>query len=111
MKKRLLSILLGLIVEAVSEMPLDEFAKKYVFDPLEMYNTGFNRISENMNVDFSKYAATEKRSDEIVDEVLRGKVHDEKAYIMGGVAGHAGLFSCVEDISHFIEMIFRSFLN
>ena len=98
-------ILLGLIVEAVSEMPLDEFAKKYVFDPLEMYNTGFNRISENMNVDFSKYAATEKRSDEIVDEVLRGKVHDEKAYIMGGVAGHAGLFSCVEDISHFIEMI------
>ena len=62
-------------------------------------------LSEKMDVDFSKYAATELRSDEIVNEVLRGKVHDEKAYIMGGVAGHAGLFSCVEDISHFIEMI------
>ena len=98
-------ILLGLIVENISGMPLDEFAKKYVFDPLEMYHTGFNRISDQMDVDFTKYAATEHRSDEIVDEILRGKVHDEKAYIMGGVAGHAGLFSCVDDISHFIEMV------
>lgn len=98
-------ILLGLIVEKVSGMALDEFAKKFVFDPLEMFNTGFNRIKPDMDVDIMKYAPTEKRSDEIVNEILRGKVHDEKAYIMGGVAGHAGLFSCVEDISHYIEMI------
>lgn len=102
-------ILLGMVVEKVSGMPLDEFAKKYVFDPLEMYHTGFNRFvvgtKQDANIDYSKYAPTEKRSDEIVNEILRGKVHDEKAYIMGGVAGHAGLFSCVADISHFITMI------
>ena len=92
-------ILLGLIVEAVSGKPLDVFARKNIFDPLMMYNTGFNPQNEEL------CAPTEERRDEIYNGYLRGKVHDEKAYILGGVAGHAGLFSTVGDISKFIEMI------
>ncbi len=98
-------ILLGLIVEKVSGMGLDEFSRKYVFDPLEMYNTGFHKFNLDPNFDNTKYAATEIRNDSVVNELLRGKVHDEKAYIMGGVSGHAGLFSTSYDINHFIKMI------
>ncbi len=95
-------ILLGEIVAQVSGMPLDEFAKKYIFDPLEMTSTGYNPS------DINRCAPTEVRKDEVVDGLLRGKVHDEKAYILGGVAGHAGLFSCVSDLSHFIQMILNN---
>lgn len=92
-------ILLGLIVEKISKMNLSDFAKKYIFDPLEMTSTGYNPL------DVVRCAPTEKRNDEIVKGIVRGKVHDEMAYILGGVAGHAGLFSSVKDLSHFIKMI------
>ena len=87
---------LGLLVEKVSGMGLDEFAKKYIFDPLEMYDTGYNpKFSDRI-------APTELRDNGKVD---LGYVHDEMAHNFGGVAGHAGLFSTVKDISHFIQMI------
>lgn len=92
-------ILLGLVVENISKMKLEDFAKEYIFDPLEMYDTSYNPS------DIFRCAPTEKREDEVVNTILRGKVHDEMAYILGGVAGHAGLFSCVKDLSHFIKMI------
>ena len=90
-------ILLGMVVEAVSGMTIDAFTKKYIFDPLEMVDTGYNPK------DVKRCAPTEDRGD-FID---RGYVHDEKAHCLGGVAGHAGLFSTVTDISHFLEM----FLN
>ena len=92
-------ILLGFIIEEISGMKLDEFAKKYVFDPLEMYDTGYNPK------DPSRCAPTEERNDDIVKGIVCGKVHDEMAYILGGVAGHAGLFSTCKDMTHFIEMV------
>ncbi|HKM29593.1 MAG TPA: serine hydrolase [Bacilli bacterium] len=92
-------IILGLVVEAISGMGLDEFARINIFEPLEMTSTGYNPT------DTIRCAPTEERKDDIYNGVLRGKVHDEKAYIMGGVAGHAGLFSCVKDLNHFIKMI------
>lgn len=88
-------IVLGLIVEKVSGMPLDKFSKQNIFDPLEMYDTGYNPT------DVKRCAPTEDRG-EYID---RGYVHDEVAHIMGGVAGHAGLFSTIKDVSHFLEMI------
>lgn len=88
-------IVLGLIVEKISGMTLDKFSKQYIFDPLEMYDTGYNPT------DISRCAPTEDRG-EYID---RGYVHDEVAHIMGGVAGHAGLFSTITDINHFLEMI------
>lgn len=92
-------ILLGLLVESVSGKTLDNFAKEYIFNPLEMTSTTYNPT------DFLRCAPTEERNDEVVKGMLRGKVHDEKAYILGGVAGHAGVFSCVKDVKNFLEML------
>lgn len=88
-------ILLGWIIEAISKMPLDVFAKKYVFEPLDMVDSCFNPV------DIKRCAPTEDRGP-FID---RGYVHDEKAHMLNGVAGHAGLFSTVKDVSHFMKMI------
>lgn len=92
-------IMLGEIVEKVSGMPLNEFAEKYIFKPLDMNDTGYNPK------DINRCAPTEERHDVILDGIVQGKVHDETSYLMGGVAGHAGLFSTVLDVSHFVQMI------
>lgn len=92
-------IILGKIIERVSGMTLAEFAKKEIFDPLEMKDTCYNPK------DIIRCAPTEIRKDKVFDGVLRGRVHDETAYALGGISGNAGVFSTVKDISHFIEMI------
>ena len=95
-------VLLGLIVERVSNMSLDEFANEYIFSKLDMIDTKYIRVNENNEIDIKRYAPTEIRENGKID---RGYVHDEMAYNMNGVAGHAGLFSTVKDLSNFIEMI------
>jgi CubicO group peptidase (beta-lactamase class C family) len=92
-------ILLGMVVEAVANMPLNEFAKMYIFDPLGMKDTTYNPV------DKERCAPTELRQDDIYQGYVRGHVHDEKSYILGGVAGHAGVFSTVNDLQHFMQMI------
>lgn len=92
-------VLLGLIVEKISGMGLDEFATENLFKPLEMVDSGYNPK------DTSRCATTEYR--EHLKAYDRGYVHDEMAHNLGGVAGHAGFFSTVSDLSNFIEM----FLN
>ena len=92
-------ILLGMVVESISKMPLNEFARLNIFEPLEMINTGYNPKNK------AQCAPTELRQDDIYQGYVRGHVHDEKSYILGGVAGHAGVFSTVLDLSHFMQMI------
>ena len=92
-------IMLGEIVETITGKSLDEYAKEVVFDPLEMYDTGYKPI------DKLRCAPTEDRNDETYRGIVRGDVHDETAYACGGVAGHAGVFSTVKDLEHFIRMI------
>lgn len=88
-------VLLGMIVESVSGKTLDEFAKENIFDVLDMKDSCYNPNDE------LRCAPTEDRG----GYIDRGYVHDEMCHNMGGVAGHAGLFSTVKDISNFIEMI------
>jgi CubicO group peptidase (beta-lactamase class C family) len=92
-------ILLGFIVEQCSGMSLNSFVKKYIFDPLEMKDSCYNPV------DIERVAPTEERNDLVYQGMLRARVHDEKAYILGGVAGHAGMFSTIHDSSHIIQMI------
>jgi len=85
-------LLLGDIVKRVSGVPLNEFAKKHVFDPLGMKDTLFVP-PESLR---PRIAPTEH---------LRGVVHDPTARRMGGVAGHAGLFSTASDLAIFCRML------
>jgi len=99
--------LLGDIVKRVSGLPLDQFAKKHVFDPLGMKDTGFLPAASLR----PRIAPTEKCTPygwpcEGPDaQWLRGVVHDPTARRMGGVAGHAGLFSTAADLAIFARML------
>jgi uncharacterized protein YbbC (DUF1343 family)/CubicO group peptidase (beta-lactamase class C family) len=90
-------ILLGEIVERVSGMPLDAFAERNIFRPAGMRNTRFNPPKAWC----PRCAAEEKRG----DAWMRGQVHDPRAYALGGVAGHAGLFSTADDLARYCRMI------
>ncbi len=89
-------ILLGFIIEKLYDKALDELAKELIFDPLEMKDTMYNPI------DKSKCVPMELTSDR---GLVCGTVHDEKADFLNGVAGHAGVFSTVSDMLHFLNMI------
>lgn len=90
---------LGMVVEAVSGQRLDEFLADYVFHPLGMYNTFFRPA------DSVKYRVAPTEIAPPRGYPLQGEVHDENAFAMGGVAGHAGLFSTAEDLSVFAQMM------
>lgn len=91
--------LLGFIAEAVSGESLDALLQRSVFRKLEMVDTRF-RLS---NADVARTAPTEIAPPR--GYPLRGEVHDENAYALGGVAGHAGLFSTAADLSVFAQML------
>jgi CubicO group peptidase (beta-lactamase class C family) len=90
-------IVLGKLVERVAKKPLDEFARDAIFRPLGMRETGY-RPNESLR---SRAAPTEKRD----GEWMRGVVHDPRAFALGGVAGHAGLFSTAADVAVFAQAI------
>ncbi len=94
-------ILLGLIIEKLTKKTLDVFAKKVIFDPLGMAHSSYHP-------DPSMCAPTEFRDDDVYKGLLQGRVHDEKAFALGGIAGHAGLFSTPNDISLFILSILNN---
>ena len=92
-------ILMGEIVQRISGLPLDLFLQNEVFGPLGMKDTGF-RPSKAL---LPRIAPTEQ--DDIFRHMLvRGVVHDENAYVMGGVAGHAGLFSTAQDLATLAQL-------
>jgi uncharacterized protein YbbC (DUF1343 family)/CubicO group peptidase (beta-lactamase class C family) len=105
---------LGEIVRKVSGQTLDPFAADRIFRPLGMNDTRFGfRLRQSLRdwqpreskpgaePDISRYAPTEQRE----GRWMRGEVHDPRAYAVGGVAGHAGLFSTADDLAKFCEMI------
>jgi uncharacterized protein YbbC (DUF1343 family)/CubicO group peptidase (beta-lactamase class C family) len=87
---------LGFLVEKVSGMPLNEFAARNVFVPLGMEHTRF------LPPDNWKPMIAPTQFDE-QNHMLRGVVHDPTARRMGGVAGHAGLFSTADDLALFAQ--------
>jgi uncharacterized protein YbbC (DUF1343 family) len=105
-------VALGEVVRRVSGLALDQFARKNIFMPLGMRDTGFRPKAS------SRIAPTEKRRGQLsylgdspnnagpdADMWLRGQVHDPTSYRMNGVAGHAGLFSTAADLSTYCQMI------
>ena len=89
-------ILLGFIVEKIYGEALDKLADKYIFKPLDMKDTCY------CPKDINKCVPTELTDNR---GLVCGTVHDEKAAFLNGVAGHAGVFSSIFDLSNYVEMI------
>jgi len=92
-------IVLGEIVQRVSALGLNQYAEAFVFSPLGMTSTRYLPPQSW----FLRIAPTEK--DERSGLMLRGVVHDPTARQMGGVAGHAGVFSTADDTAKFAQAL------
>lgn len=90
-------ILLGEIINQVTGKAVNEFAKEEIYDKLGMSETGYLPPAKLR----ARAATTEKRD----GEWLTGVVHDPRAAMMGGVAGHAGLFSTAHDLARYAQMM------
>lgn len=91
-------IVLQRILEYVGKAPLDELAKKYVFEPLDMKTACYNPAT----ADTMPVVATECYPHS--GEWATGHVHDENAYFLGGVSGNAGVFATLDDMICFAGM-------
>ncbi len=117
-------IVLAELVKRVSGKPVDEFALENIFRPLGMKDTGYKPAADLK----PRIAPTEKRGAKVKVESagektsgkesqekdgsegsdgkwMRGEVHDPRAFLLGGVAGHAGLFSTADDLAIYCQMI------
>jgi len=92
-------ILLGFILETISGLSLDRLSKNEIFEPLKMSETTFKPAG------LLKAKAVATENCPWRGRVLVGEVHDENAYALGGVAGHAGLFSTAYDLAVFSQMM------
>jgi CubicO group peptidase (beta-lactamase class C family) len=90
-------IVLGELIKRLSGEAVDVFSRKHIFAPLGMRETMFRPDKALAE----RAATTEKRR----DHWMRGEVHDPRAYLLDGVAGHAGLFSTADDLAVFAQMI------
>jgi CubicO group peptidase (beta-lactamase class C family) len=95
-------ILLGGILERVASERLDVFCEREIFRPLAMRSTCFNPSREL----WERIAPTEQ-DDSFRKRLIHGEVQDENAWVMGGVAGHAGLFGTAGDLASFAQMMLR----
>ncbi|CAN5279110.1 serine hydrolase domain-containing protein [soil metagenome] len=105
-------IVLAAIIQRLSGLPIDALAEREIFKPLGLQDTCFNPAKEiqrriaasEIGNQFEKQACVELgydvqiRSDAFRSGVIWGEAHDGNAYFMGGVAGHAGLFSTAEEV-------------
>jgi uncharacterized protein YbbC (DUF1343 family)/CubicO group peptidase (beta-lactamase class C family) len=88
---------LGEVVQRVSRMPLQEFVRREIYEPLKMIDTGYMPSASKLG----RIAPTEV----VAGKAYRGTVHDPTSRAMGGVAGHAGLFTTAADLARYARML------
>ena len=93
-------ILMALIIEKITGMGFDEYTRQSIFEPLEMYDTGFRGTGIS-----SPDVVPTELDDYFRMRLIQGEVHDENAWVLGGTAGHAGLFSTATDLAKFAYML------
>jgi Beta-lactamase class C and other penicillin binding proteins len=93
-------MLLGSLVEKLTNCSLDVFTKENIYKPLKMNRTGFNPHEDLQSIAATEWLPEEKR-------YQWGKVHDENALYLGGVSGHAGLFSNLPDLKIYVQMLMK----
>jgi CubicO group peptidase (beta-lactamase class C family) len=100
-------IILGVALERVAREPLDTFCRREIFGPLAMSNTTFNpprelRAKIPPTADEREGDASPAKPRSTFRKcIIQGEVQDENAFVLGGAAGHAGLFSTAEDVARF----------
>ena len=97
-------IVLGELIAAVSRTPLERFAEERIFAPLGLEHAGYRPLPEDgapPDAEARSIAATENCPWR--GRILWGEVHDPNAWVMGGVAGHAGLFAPADDVMRFAQ--------
>ncbi|NNE99978.1 MAG: beta-lactamase family protein [Pyrinomonadaceae bacterium] len=117
-------LLLGFLAEKISGLPLDDLARKEIFEPLDLKETFFNpppiirsRIAASekgnnyekqtcIELGYLKQPISEEASGKFRADLIWGEVHDNNCYFLYGVAGHAGLFSSAPEVL----MIAKQFL-
>jgi CubicO group peptidase (beta-lactamase class C family) len=92
-------LVLGRVVELVSGQSLEVFCRKQLWEPLGMKDTAY-KLTEDQK---RRSAGTGRRQ----ERMLQGEVHDPRAAFLGGIAGHAGLFSTASDLARFSRMLLR----
>jgi CubicO group peptidase (beta-lactamase class C family) len=92
-------ILLGEMIEGIAERPLDTLAEDWIFGPLGMVDTLYRPTQSLLH----RIAPTELEPWR--GRVVRGEVHDENCFFVGGVTGHAGLFGTASDLAIFGQMM------
>ncbi len=90
-------LVLGELVERISGRPLNKYAQSTIFEPLGMSETMF-LPNESLR---SRAAVTQQRD----GNWMQGEVHDPRSFELGGVAGHAGLFSTASDLAKYAQMM------
>ncbi|MBC8257213.1 MAG: serine hydrolase [Candidatus Marinimicrobia bacterium] len=93
-------ILLSSIIEKVSGRTLDRLVQSWFFNPIEMKSTRYLPP-----MDWKLRIAPTELDTLYRNRLIHGEVHDENTYLMGGVSGHAGLFSTAEDIARYAQML------
>lgn len=89
------------IIHELSGIPLDQYAYQSFYEPLGLRRTGYNPL---YRIDQTEIAPSEK-DDYFRDQVVQGTVHDMAAAMLGGVSGHAGLFTNAYELSVIMQML------
>ncbi len=93
-------ITLALLIEKITGEPFDQWCTQNIFEPLGMTSTTFRGTGET-----DPDIVPTEVDDYFRNRLIQGEVHDETAWSLGGVAGHAGLFSTAMDLSQFARMM------
>lgn len=93
-------IVLGKLIERLTGQDVHQFSQQHIFRPLGMRETGYLPNASRR----ARAEVTEQRD----GRWLQGEVHDPRAAALGGIAGHAGLFSTAQDLARFAQMMLRN---
>ncbi len=96
-------IILGVVLERLADESLDAFCQREIFGPLGMANTTFNPTRALKD---SIPPTADDRT--FRHRIIQGEVQDENASVLGGIAGHAGLFSAAEDLAIFAHAMLNA---
>jgi len=103
-------MILKLVVESVSGMRFDRFVFQEIYKPLglkKMFFVDLNTSKDAASIPYIKFAATERCPWRNI--ILEGEVHDDNAYVSGGIAGHSGLFGTASDVNGLLTELISTY--